>query len=67
MRWSHQKNSLKFCIDGICNDVMQKLTFMTISKFKFSRVSIPSEPPTFLYPGLITKTVNVRDRRDYFF
>lgn len=50
MRGSHQKKSLKFCSDGICNDAMQKLTFTTIRKFKFSRVSIPPNPPTFLYP-----------------
>ena len=67
MRESHQRNPLKFCSDGICNDPMQKLTLMTIRKFEFSRVSIPPNPPTFLYPNLIAKTVNLRDRRDYFF
>ena len=67
MRGSHQKNSLKFFSDGICNDAMQKLTFVTVRKFKFSRVSIPPNPPTFLYPSLIAKTVNLRNRRDYFF
>lgn len=47
--------------------MMKKLTYMTIRKFEFSRVSIPPNPPTFLYPNLIAKTVNLRDRRDYFF
>jgi len=67
MRGSHQRNSLKFCSDGICNNAMQKLTFMTVRKFKFSRVSLRPNPPTFLCPSLIAKTVNLRDRRDYFF
>ena len=48
MRGSHQRNPLKFCSDGICNDAMQKLTLMTIRKFRFSRVSIPPNPSTFL-------------------
>lgn len=60
------KNSLKFFSDGIYNDVMQKPTFMTMRKFKFSRVSILPNPPTFLYSSLIAKTVNLRDRRDPF-
>ena len=55
MRGSHQRNPLKVCSDGLGNDAMQKLTLMTVRKFKFSRVSIPPNPHTFLYPSLIAK------------